>query len=1076
MIRKMFRISIKFIIISLIALFIAVIGSIIYIYKNKDEIKQNLVQIANNQINGTLQLKSIDLSIIQQFPYTTIIINDLKIFETKNTDTIPIIELQKTHLSFNLRSFINQNYQIKKIGLYDGHANIVQYDEDDFNVLRAFDTNKVRESSDTLSFSFAIDEFKIENLKTSKVNLNTPIRFDNNIKKLNASLKKKPEYIDLTVSTNFVLSVLKNNKPLYIKNKSIDFDADFTYNKLTQLINFKKTELLIEQSAFEMNGKIDVKNNKTVDLSFSGKKPNFDMLIAIAPDEIGRALKNYHNNGHVYFNTKIKGPTSNNQTPHIQAVFGCKNALIKERKSNKSVRDLSFHCTFTNGKKRNLSSSIFELKQFKAKPETGNFDAKLTIKNLISPEVNMAIDADLDLNFLYNFFNLKQLNQLDGQVLLNMKFHDIVDLQHPEKSLKKINQSYYSKLSVRNLNFKSLDLNLPVKNLNIEADLNKDKLKIDKFSFMSGDSDIFLNGYVTNIPEIIHKQKDNVQAELNIKSNHLNLNELSKGSIDEVLTYFKINLKYKGKGETFLVKNKLPTGDYYLNNFSGKFKHYKHKIDSIQAHLTVDLDKVDLKKLTGKIDQSDFYISSHIKNYPLVFEADKNGKIEIESKLKSENFYFKDIFTYKDKNFMPIDYQDEYIKNFVSRFKIDVNYDNNKSSKILTIKELGGKLKLHPLEIKNVYGYMSLKDNLFKIYELKAYLGNNDIQAEGLYHLSDQSAMNKLKIKSNLLNINELSNLNLPEKNKSNDEVEATETKSNTLYIKEKSFPNLDLQLSIKDLYYQNYHLSSISGGLTMKNTNVVKFNNIQFHTAEGICRMSGYFSGSHDKSFYFKPDLKIQNLNLEKVLLKFDNFGQNKLISENISGIFTGRIRGAIKLNDDFTPNIDDSNLTFDVSLNQGTLINFEPMQAMATFFNNRNLNRIRFDKIENRLSLKNGELSFPNMTINSSLGFIQLSGKKDRHLNMDYTLRIPLRLVGQAAFNRLFRRRASEINPEQEDELIIKDTKRRIRFVNIRLHGTTSNFEINLIRSRSNQVSFNPSDDFLFESIEKELIDDEK
>jgi hypothetical protein len=80
---------------------------------------------------------------------------------------------------------------------------------------------------------------------------------------------------------------------------------------------------------------------------------------------------------------------------------------------------------------------------------------------------------------------------------------------------------------------------------------------------------------------------------------------------------------------------------------------------------------------------------------------------------------------------------------------------------------------------------------------------------------------------------------------------------------------------------------------------------------------------------------------------------------------------------------------------------------------------------------------------------------------------------MVGKAAFSKLFKRNPKEVSPEQEDELIIKDPKRRTRFINIRLIGTPDDYKISLEKNKDakNGIHFTKTDDFLFEDIESEF-----
>ena len=111
--------------------------------------------------------------------------------------------------------------------------------------------------------------------------------------------------------------------------------------------------------------------------------------------------------------------------------------------------------------------------------------------------------------------------------------------------------------------------------------------------------------------------------------------------------------------------------------------------------------------------------------------------------------------------------------------------------------------------------------------------------------------------------------------------------------------------------------------------------------------------------------------------------------------------------------------------------------------------------------------------MTINSSLGFIEIAGTQTVDLKMDYYVRVPLKLVGKGAFSKLFNHNPKEISPEQEDELIIKDPKSRTRFINIRLLGTPDDFKISLEKNKDVKkgIQFTKTDDFLFKDIESEF-----
>ena len=255
-----------------------------------------------------------------------------------------------------------------------------------------------------------------------------------------------------------------------------------------------------------------------------------------------------------------------------------------------------------------------------------------------------------------------------------------------------------------------------------------------------------------------------------------------------------------------------------------------------------------------------------------------------------------------------------------------------------------------------------------------------------------------------------------------------------------------------------------------IKENHFVYFEDCQFNAAGGVINVKGYLNGSDPTHIYLNPDLKIQKVNLDQVLFKFDNFGQDKMVSENLHGIFTGRITGKILLHADLTPRIDESNLQMDIAIVNGRLDNFSPMQAMADFFKDKNLSKILFDKLENRLQLENGRLFLPNMVVNSSLGFIELSGNQDMNLNMEYYLRIPLKMVSNVAFQKLFGKKREDVDPNQTDAIIYKDPNKKVSYMNLKISGTPDNFKISMEKNKDikNKGNFTKDESFMFDDLE--------
>ena len=122
-----------------------------------------------------------------------------------------------------------------------------------------------------------------------------------------------------------------------------------------------------------------------------------------------------------------------------------------------------------------------------------------------------------------------------------------------------------------------------------------------------------------------------------------------------------------------------------------------------------------------------------------------------------------------------------------------------------------------------------------------------------------------------------------------------------------------------------------------------------------------------------------VNNVDLDKLLFKFENFGQDHLVSENLQGKLSSRIKGKIRVYPDMVPDLDQSNIAMDVKVLNGRLKNYDPMLALSDYMGEKNLQYIKFDTLQNHLDITKGKITIPTMTIESTLGHIELSGTHD-------------------------------------------------------------------------------------------------
>ena len=98
------------------------------------------------------------------------------------------------------------------------------------------------------------------------------------------------------------------------------------------------------------------------------------------------------------------------------------------------------------------------------------------------------------------------------------------------------------------------------------------------------------------------------------------------------------------------------------------------------------------------------------------------------------------------------------------------------------------------------------------------------------------------------------------------------------------------------------------------------------------------------------------------------------------------------------------------------------------------------------NSTNLK-GTIIIPKMTINSSLGFMELSGnqKMNETMDMDYEIGVPWKMIGNVVANKLFKRNKKSTDENEEE---IQYRKEKSKFFYVTVKGGIDDFKVNVGR----------------------------
>ncbi|WP_435579090.1 hypothetical protein [Gilvibacter sp.] len=234
-------------------------------------------------IKGFVKIGDSELSLWGNFPDISIKVYDVQIFETKEDGAPLIMDVKDIYIGFNLWDIVNGNYDIQSILVEDGVFNLVIHENNTTNIQLALEAPTPADSTTT---NIHLKKIKFKNLDVHTLDEATNTDVEKFIYSGQGGFIQKDSIIAGHIDTELELNVIKDGDTTFIRKKHFELHTDVSYNEDTGILDIEPSGIVMENGDFELVGSIDILNDVDLDLTITGTKPNFDMLIAFAPADV----------------------------------------------------------------------------------------------------------------------------------------------------------------------------------------------------------------------------------------------------------------------------------------------------------------------------------------------------------------------------------------------------------------------------------------------------------------------------------------------------------------------------------------------------------------------------------------------------------------------------------------------------------------------------------------------------------------------------------------------------------------------------------------------------------------------
>jgi hypothetical protein len=1041
-----------------------IFGILCYVlYAHEQEIADELIAAFNEGQNGQLTYASVELSPFRAFPYISIDIKDVRFDADKHTaNDHAIYAFRDVYAGFDVFDLLRGEYTIRNMVLSEGHLYLEKYEDGTYNITRA--KARIDDDEDGGSTHLDLKHVELRNITLHEANLGgdgNELYMD--ILRADAYLSSIGDVMRMGLDSELFLYYYTSGKTTWFRELPFGLDLDMVIDK--GLLTILPSKLVVEAGTLDVEGSIDLNNDLMTDLRMSGRKKNFDVFIAFAPPEVLEKLKEFRNEGDIFFEGIVQGPIDV-RSPLIDLRLGCERTMFEHRRLGKALRDVAFSGRFRTGDDGGLEDAFLELENLYGEPEKGLMRGTMRVDNFLDPRITMDFHAHFQLEHLKAFYDLEAIEDGSGQVTIDITLNEYVGPDSILHFATKMTDGVTSNITFKDVSLKLAKLGKPFENLNGRILLDGDDLRSEGLKVRIGKSDLAMDFGLSNVSALFHHSNAPVDLTLHGESARLYMAELlalNSKPVDEpwardTVYDLKFDLDLHTTVDALDNSRYVPATTLNFRHLEFRAAKYPFAVSDISGRISVSDEQLRIEDFSITIGRNNLNASIGVDNLGALLDSSRQETVKHSVTVKSGYFNAKELLVYDGKAFVHDSIDEEVVRDLKFHGSGTVQSNTFTPKGFISdthIDHLSVRLNDLP-PLRDVDGHIRTDTSgCITLKALQLAMGRSDLKADlYLRHFLDDDLEHKIiegRVQARVLDFDEIGGWT-----PARQETKPSHAEAFNLFALD--FPDMLLDVDIGRLKHHRTLLEDLQGRLRTTKDHVVKVDTLHFRGAGGLVGLRGTFNGSRPDSIHTHADVTVSRIDLDKVMYKMDNFGQDFVVNENLHGRVSGTLRIDAHLHPDLVPDLAHTTVVADVLIEEGRLANFAPMHAMSDFMGQRDLDNIRFGELRNTFTFRDGELHIPEMKITSTLGYMHLSGRQSLDLDMDYTMRIPLSLVKQASWNAIKsklrgtgRDREDEAELEKADEEIISGQKGPIKgYLTVNVTGNPDDYKMRLGRSK--------------------------
>lgn len=524
------KIAVTFLVIVLIA---AVGATFAYFLAKKyePEVRDIVVYEVNRLLDVEVSVEDINLSLLQRFPYASLRFSHVVIPETYSPNQVDtLLYARDIYLQISLWDFLRKQYRISEAEINGGFMHMAVYKNGKDN----YQFWKTTESADPAVLS--LNDINFKNFHFSyKQEQHTDLSIE--VHKAHAQGMFGSEVYEIKADCELTLYHFALGEDTMYHNMPVKGDLGLNINNLSHSHELNAERLQIGKEKLQVSGHFNPNDHNSWGLVMRASGAQIEHIIELLPNDMRRGLRAYKARGST--DIVFEMSDADNAALSIDFLFDkTKGSFQHDIALGKAAIDKAAGSLQVRGEVVSLY-----IDHIHGGIGPGKLKMNGSIRNFNAPQFDLAVDGNVDLREVRNFFNLDYLEEMKGKVSLTGTFRGALPANANTENLVFLRGvDFDGKIFLKDGALRMRDSDAFLEQINGEVALKNNSILVKEGSAEVNGNKFNFNGNIVNALPYLVRDDQKLHIEADFRAKTLDLNRIWNTSSSKRDTTYQFSL------------------------------------------------------------------------------------------------------------------------------------------------------------------------------------------------------------------------------------------------------------------------------------------------------------------------------------------------------------------------------------------------------------------------------------------------------------------------------------------------------------------------------------------------------